>query len=262
MCIFFYVKMNEINMRILIDIGNTSIKIGTFNQGQIIKTTRTSMSGDLSIEEGVHKISRVLKSMGVKATSEDIMGMSSVSPKISRYFIAFAEKNSLQLVQIGVNSRTRMQIVTDSPKSVGADLIAGAVGAINDQNQNCLVIDLGTATTIVEVTNAKFMGAAFLPGLELSMNALTSKAALLPEVELGYVQENILGKTTQDSLVAGVIRGHGYAIIGFIKEFPDHKVFFTGGNFKFIKSMFENIQYKEESNLILLGINKIINRSI
>ncbi len=106
-----------------------------------------------------------------------------------------------------------MPVLVDNPKEVGADRIADAVAAFERYGGPTIVVDFGTATNF-EVISAKgeYLGGVLFPGMELSLNALTAKAALLPRVDM-VLPRSILGKNTVESLQAGLIFGFG-ALVG------------------------------------------------
>jgi type III pantothenate kinase len=134
------------------------------------------------------------------------------------------------ILQAGV--KTGLKIKYLNPLEVGSDRIANAIAAIHlHPNKNIVVIDFGTATTFDIISKEKeYLGGAIVPGIRISMEALESKTAKLPAVEIA-VPENVIGKTTKESIQAGLFFGH----IGTTNEIINrisHEAF--GGNKPFV----------------------------
>jgi type III pantothenate kinase len=136
-----------------------------------------------------------------------------------------------------LGAKTGIKILYKNPQEVGADLIAGAIAAVQHYpNQNILVFDLGTATTCIAVSkNKEFHGGAFFPGLRLSMKSLQSNTAKLSSVEIVQPKQ-FIGRSTIECTQSGIYYGH----LGVMKEliarfteqlFPEEepKIIGTGG---------------------------------
>src|SRR5580693_4870961 len=135
------------------------------------------------------------------------------------------------IVEPGV--KTGMPILYDNPKEVGADRIADAVAAFEKYGGPTIVVDFGTATTF-EVVSAKgeYLGGVILPGIEISLEALFARAALLPRVEL-VEPASVLGKNTVQSVQSGVIYGFAAQVDGLTHRLEEEvgpcTVVATGG---------------------------------
>lgn len=119
---------------------------------------------------------------------------------------------------IGAGIRTGFGIKIRNPEQLGADIVANTAGAMLFTETPFIVLDIGTATTITYVNKDKeLLGTIIMPGLAVSLSALTDSAALLNNVPLDTPQE-LLGKTTSDSIRSGVLCGHSLMIDGFLRN--------------------------------------------
>ncbi len=203
-------------MLLCLDIGNTQIYGGVFDSEKLVlqfrKSSRLTSSSD---EIGIF-FREVLRENKINPGSITNIAMCSVVPDI-----IYSIRNGCIkyfgidpfILQAGV--KTGLKIKYLNPLEVGSDRIANAIAAIHlHPNKNIVVIDFGTATTFDVISKEKeYLGGAIVPGIRISMEALESKTAKLPAVEIA-VPENVIGKTTKDSIQAGLFYGH----IGATKE--------------------------------------------
>lgn len=221
-------------MKVVIDIGNTTIAIGISKNGNDIdQVYRINTEKNKSIDE----YSFILRNF-IPACSAAIV--SSVVPELNevfrQFFIDYCDVTPLFL---GQGVKTGIQINADNPKEVGSDLIGNCVGAINLYNDTCLIIDLGTATTFTYVEKKILKGVIISTGLTTSKNALINKASLLPQIEL-QKPKKLLGTNSTDSIKSGLIYGHASMIDGMINRIKtdvnnqDLTVVITGGHSEII----------------------------
>ena len=203
-------------MLLCLDIGNTQIYGGVFKDDRIVLQFRKSAKLSSSSDEIGIFLREVLREN--KLNPKDISGiaMCSVVPdvvySIRNGCIKYFEIDPF-ILQAGV--KTGLKIKYLNPQEVGSDRIANAIAAINlHPNKNIVVMDFGTATTFDVISKEKeYLGGAIIPGIRISMEALESKTAKLPAVEIA-VPEKVIGKTTKESIQAGLFYGH----IGTTKE--------------------------------------------
>ncbi len=221
-------------MKVVVDIGNTTIAIGISKNGNDIdKVYRINTEKNKSIDE----YSFILRNF-IPACSAAIV--SSVVPELNevfrQFFIDYCEITPLFL---GNGVKTGIQINADNPKEVGSDLISNCVGATNLYNDTCLVIDLGTATTFTYLEKKILKGVIITTGLTTSKNALINKASLLPQIEL-VKPRKLLGTNSSDSIKSGLLYGHASMIDGMITRIkadvknPELTVVITGGHSKIV----------------------------
>jgi type III pantothenate kinase len=161
---------------------------------------------------------------------------------------------------LGPGIKSGIQLKVDDPKSVGADIICDCAGAMKYDNE-CLIIDLGTATKYIYVKNNVFSGLSISPGVAISMKALVSSAALLPNIEL-VSPKSILGTNTISCMQSGIIYGAASEVDGMIDRIkeeiknPNVLVLATGGLSKLIAPLCKN-EMKVVENLTLEGLLQI-----
>ena len=216
-------------MLLAIDVGNTQIVIGLYDEAEIVDHWRLATVHDRTSDEYA-----VLLRQLIGAAPLDGVAISSVVPRatmalremVRRYF-------TLEPVVVEPGTRTGMPILTDNPREVGADRIVNAIGAYDLYGGPTIVVDFGTATTLDAVSAAgEYLGGAILPGIEISMDALFARADRLSRVEL-VEPRNVIGKNTIESLQAGAIYGFAGQVDGIVRrmeqELGECTVVATGG---------------------------------
>jgi len=246
-------------MIILIDIGNTNIVIGEYNE-EITKTYRFLTDKLKSADEYYIYLKDILKN------AKGII-ISSVVPELNNVFKELSNKYlNLEPIVIGPGVKTGLKIVTDNPKEVGADLVAGSVGAIKEYSSTCIVIDMGTATTFTLVKNSEIKGVVISTGLITQKNSLIGGASQLTQFEF-KTPKKIVGTNTIDSLNSGLLYGHAYMMEGIINKIKeennlkDCKVVITGGASLLVKDLL-NQEYIIDEFLLLKGLIHLYNKNI
>lgn len=228
-------------MLIAIDVGNTTIEIGVFNENQLIGTWRMMTKTLRSSDEYGIIMTTMLQNDNIKKEDIDGAVISSVVPGIM-YSLTNSIKKYFKIepLIVGPGTKTGISIQTENPKEVGADKICDIVGAYYHYGGPAIVIDFGTATTFDFVTKEGIFNAAVIsPGIQISADALWSKAAKLPNIEI-VKPKSILGRNTIDSMQAGLVYGYIGLIEYIVKKIkeetacPEAKVVSTGGYAKII----------------------------
>ena len=216
-------------MLLCLDIGNTQIHGGVFD-GDILRCQfrKSTQPHDSADELGIFFTS-VLRENDVEPRIVTRVALCSVVPAALhalrgaslKYF-----KHEPFVLQAGV--KTGLKVRYRNPHEVGADRIAGAIGAmLRHPRQDLLVVDCGTATTIDVVTAAAdYQGGVILPGVGVSAAALASNTAKLPRVEIAR-PESVLGRTTVESIQSGLYHGH-IGAVRHIVEALQHEAFPSG----------------------------------
>ena len=243
-------------MILLVDIGNSNIVFGLADDNNIVKTYRLKSFTDKTSDEYFilfNNIVSVDKIDGVIISSVVPMITSSLKKMFETYY-------NINPLILGPGVKTGVQLKVDDPKSVGADIICDCAGAMKYANE-CLVIDLGTANKYIYVKNNTFYGLAISPGVAISMRALVSNAALLPNIEL-VSPKNVLGTNTISCMQSGIIYGSASEVDGMITRIKDEiknhnvKVIATGGLSKVITPLCKN-EITIVENLTLDGLLQI-----
>ena len=203
-------------MLLCLDIGNTQIYGGVFKDDKIVLQFRKSSKLSSSSDEFGIFFREVLRENNLNPKEISGIALCSVVPdvvySIRNGCIKYFEIDPF-ILQAGV--KTGLKIKYLNPQEVGSDRIANAIAAINlHPNKNIIVIDFGTATTFDVISKEKeYLGGAIVPGIRISMEALESKTAKLPAVEIA-VPGKVIGQSTKESIQAGLFYGH----VGTTKE--------------------------------------------
>ena len=222
-------------MLVVVDMGNTNITMGLFKDDQLIGNYRLTTKLQRTSDEYGFMILAFLSAYNV--TVEDIKDViiSSVVPKIMYSFTNSIRKYfHKEPIIVGPGIKTGISVKYDNPKSLGSDRIVDAVGAYYSHHCACLVIDFGTATTFDVISSkGEFMGGAIAPGIGISAEMLSNRAAQLPEVAIKKPQ-HIIGKNTVEGMQSGVVYGYIGLTEKLIEEiksqYPEPlKVVSTGG---------------------------------
>lgn len=228
-------------MLLVIDIGNTNITIGLYDDKTLVATYRLTTWFKRTSDEYGFMITHFLNNTKVDIEEIEDVIVSSVVPKIMHSFTNSIRKYiKKEPIIVGPGIKTGISIKYDNPKEVGADRIVDAVGAHYTYGGDVLVIDFGTATTF-EYINEKgvYLGGCITPGIEISAQALTNNTAKLPEIEIKPAP-SIIGTNTISSMQSGIFFGYvgltEYIIAQFKKEIgKELKVIATGGLGRIIK---------------------------
>lgn len=223
-------------MLLAMDIGNTNTTIGVFEGKELIATFRMTTKQQRTSDEFGIDLCSLLEHNKIKKEEIDSVITASVVPDVM-YSLnrAISKYLSLTAVNVEYGIETGITIRTDQPAQVGADRVVDAVAAYEIYGGPVLVIDFGTATTYDVVSeNGEFLAGITAPGIQTSAEALWSKAAKLPRIEIAK-PKSILAKDTVTSMQAGLVYGQiGQTeyIVNQIKQelgLDQIKVIATGG---------------------------------
>lgn len=252
-------------MILTLDVGNTQITGGLFDDEKLVlQFRRTTQYGNSSDELGLF-LRNVIRENAFHWQKINRIGICSVVPSIN-YSLSSAIKKYFNqdplFIQAGI--KTGLKLKYSNPKEIGADRIAGAIGAVSlHPEKNIIIIDMGTATTMDCVTlNKEYLGGAILPGLRISIEALANGTAKLPQVEIAK-PEHVCGTNTIEAIQSGIFFGNAGALkeISYLYQkniFKGEKPYIIGtGGFARI---FEEYGLYDEvvPELILLGIKKAL----
>lgn len=252
-------------MILSLDVGNSQITGGLFDAEKLVLQFRKTTQKGLSSDEIGLFLRAVLRENGFDWNEIKKIGVCSVVPQInyslSSAITKYFGKDAL-FIQAGV--KTGLKLRYSNPKEIGADRIAGAVGAASlFSEKNLIIIDMGTATTVDCVTkNKEYLGGAIMPGLRISAEALANGTAKLPSVEITK-PEHICGTSTIEAIQSGLYYGHAGALreLIFLFEknvFKGEKAFVIGtGGFSRIFEQY-NIFNTICPELVLLGVKKTV----
>jgi len=222
-------------MLLAVDIGNTNITIGVFNGSKLKATWRVATGVHRMPDEYASLMLHLFEHEGISVSQITDAILCSVVPPVAGVFEEMCRrylKVTPVLVEAGI--KTGVRISMDNPREVGADRIVNAVAAHQLYGGAVIVIDLGTATTFDAVSKeGDYLGGAIAPGIAIATEALFSRTAVLPRVELTHPNRAI-GRNTVAAMQSGIVFGYAGLIEGIVtrikQELGDKaKVVATGG---------------------------------
>ena len=206
-------------MILAVDVGNTNIVIGAIQKDDIIFTARISTDPKRTIDEFAFLIGGILEKHQLNPREMEGGIVSSVVPELK----AVIQHTLEQLIEkpilvVGSGLRTGLNIRTDDPAQLGSDLVLGAVAASAKYPKPIIIYDLGTATTLSVIDiNGNYIGGMIVPGMRLSIDALSGHTAQLPYVHLEKPQQ-FIGTNTVNCMQSGVIYGHAAMLDGLTER--------------------------------------------
>ena len=229
-------------MILAIDIGNTNIVVGCIDDQKTyfierLSTVRTKTELEYAVD-----LKTVLDIYHIKGSDIEGCIISSVVPQITNTAKLAAEKIlKKEVMVLGPGVKTGLNILMDHPAQLGAYLVADAVAGLNEYPVPFIVIDMGTATTVSVVNSKKqYIGGMILPGVRVSLDALTAHASQLSGISID-APKHVIGKNTVECMKSGVLYSSAAALDGIIDRVEEElgekaTVIATGGLAKKIVS--------------------------
>ena len=253
-------------MLLAIDAGNTQTVIGLFNGKELADHWRIASLAERTSDELALAIHQFLGFHGFSFDAQ-VSGVAIASgvPPVTAALREMTERYiGLEPLVIEPGVRTGMPILYDNPKEVGADRIANAVGAYDLYGGPSIIVDFGTANTVDAVSEkGEYLGGAIFPGIEIAMDALFARAALLRRVEL-VPPKNVIGKSTIESIQSGAVYGFSGQVDSLVERFRAElghcSVVATGGLAELIMEFSRTIQHHEPW-LTLHGLRIVFERN-
>ena len=255
-------------MLLALDVGNTNITLGVFDEDKLLFSSRLATDTARMEDQYALEIRDILHLYGV--VRGDITGavLSSVVPKLTGYLSHVVERHfSCKPLVIGYETcKDVLPIAIDHPETTGPDLIAGCVGAKALHACPCIVVDMGTATTLVVLDKEGAMvGGAIVPGMGISLDALTQRAALLSSVSLDP-PAHVVGRDTAECLQSGVLYGAAAMLDGLCDRMEEElgypcRVIATGGLAGMVVSHCRR-EVTCSDNLLLDGLKILYDRAV
>ncbi|WP_026693202.1 type III pantothenate kinase [Peribacillus kribbensis] len=227
-------------MIFVLDVGNTNIVLGVYEGEALKHHWRIETNRHKTDDEFGMIIKGLLSHVGLAFGDFDGIIISSVVPPIMFSLESMCHKYfELKPLVVGPGIKTGLNIKYDNPREVGADRIVNAVAGIHEYGSPLIIVDFGTATTYCYINEDKqYMGGAIAPGIGISTEALYSKAAKLPRIEIAR-PDDIIGKNTVAAMQAGIVYGYVGQVEGIVRRMKEQsnvvpKVIATGGLAKLI----------------------------
>lgn len=206
-------------MLLAVDIGNTDITIGVYQQNQWIHIWRlTSSLSRPELFYGI-KLREYFFESALKAEDVNQVVVSSVVPGLTDRIISVVKTLfEKEPVVLGPDVYAKLPIEVLNPYEIGSDLVANALAAYVQFKQNCIVVDFGTALTFTTISDkGKILGVAIAPGLKTAIKSLSQNAAKLFDVPLEMPQ-SALGKNTVHAVQAGILLGYEGLVSSMIQR--------------------------------------------
>ena len=227
-------------MILTIDIGNSNIALGGVQENDIVFRAKIRTEASKTSDEYCVDLKILLDVNEI--STKDIEGsiICSVVPQVLNSFqTAICKLLGRKSLVVGPGLKTGLNSLLENPGQTGADIVAADVGALREFRPPLVVVDMGTATTLAVVDqNGAHIGGCICPGVKISMDALTERAALLPGLQLDQPQKTI-GRNTIDAMRSGIMMGSACMLDGMIERIEQElgsktTVVATGGIAKFI----------------------------
>lgn len=253
-------------MLLAVDIGNTNITLGLYDEEILLFTARLSTEIRRTADQYAIDIKDILSIHGCDYKNIEDAIISSVVPSVGKAVErAISMLCHIVPLTLAPGVKTGLHIKIDNPAQLGADLAAGAVGALSEYTMPCIVIDMGTASTIsvLDKTGA-FLGGAIAAGVNLTLKALTENTSQLPAINIECPQ-SVIGTNTADCMRSGLVLGTAAMLDGMIDRIEQElgetaTVVATGGlSREIISHCCHSIIYNE--NLLLDGLRVIYEKN-
>ncbi|UCE27858.1 MAG: type III pantothenate kinase [Candidatus Coatesbacteria bacterium] len=249
-----------------VDIGNTQVVCGLFDEGNLLFSFRLSTCGERTADEyGLFMASLIESRAGREIGTADSIVCSVVPPLTDKIETALVRYFGRRPTVVGPDySRLGINVAYDRPEDVGADRVVDALAARETFGAPVIIVDFGTATTLDLVNgNGDYVGGAIMPGLGRAAKTLTESAARLVPVEF-EAPASAVGKNTTDSIRSGLIYGTAAAVDGMIEKFREEvgercPVVATGGLARYVVECSEYIEVTDP-DLTLKGLSYAYNK--
>ena len=249
-------------MILTVDIGNSNIVLGGVEGEYIAFEARLRTDATKTSDEYCIDLKMILEVYKVRV--EDVEGaiIASVVPQVLNSMQTAVKKlTGKTALVVGPGLRTGLNIRIENPAQTGADLVVGSVAALREHKPPMIIIDMGTATTMIALDETgAFIGGCIAPGVKISMDALTDRTALLPGLQLDQPKKAI-GRNTIDCMRSGIMMGNAAMLDGMVERMEEElgqkcTVIATGGIAKFIVPMCKTpVVY--DKDLIVKGLSAL-----
>jgi type III pantothenate kinase len=264
-------------MLLVIDVGNTNISFGVLNGPALLHHMRCESARARTADEYAVLVRQMMAMRSVDPSSIDSAIIASVVPSLTDTMAGLVERAfGIEALVVGPGIKTGMSILYENPREVGADRIVNAVAAYEWATRDAapgsgpsqagvIVVDFGTATTFDCVTpKGEYLGGVITPGVQISADALFSRAARLHRVEIA-LPPRVVGRNPVHSMQSGIVYGYAGLVDGLCARLKRElaypcRVIATGGLARLIAPQTEAIE-EVDDNLTLTGLRIIFERN-
>lgn len=227
-------------MILTVDVGNSNIVLGGVQDESIVFEARLRTDSTKTSDEYCIDLKMILDVYRIDPADVEGAIIASVVPQVLNSMkTAIKKLTGLTSLVVGPGLKTGLNIAIENPAQTGADLVVGSVAALREHQPPLIVVDMGTATTMVVLDKkGALIGGSIAPGVKVSLDALTDRTALLPGLQLDQPKRAI-GRNTIDCMRSGIMLGNACMLDGMIARMEDElgcktTVVATGGIARFI----------------------------
>jgi type III pantothenate kinase len=204
-------------MLLVVDVGNTQTHFGTYRDAELVEHWRFTTVRDSTADELGAVLRNLLELRGIGLADLEASIVSSTVPQLRPEWESMAARYlDHEMLVVGPGLKTGMALRYDNPREIGPDRLVNAVAAYDKVHGACVVVDFGTAVTYDPVSaEGEYLGGIITPGVEISMEALTSRAAAIPKIDL-TPPRTLIGKSTVEAIRSGVIYGFAAQVDGML----------------------------------------------
>lgn len=253
-------------MLLVVDVGNTNISFGVFDGTVLREHVRCESARNRTADEYAVLVRQMLALRGLDHAQIDSAIIASVVPSLTDTTVEVVRRGfGREPLVVGPGIKTGMAILYEDPRAVGADRIVNAVAAYEWAKGAVIVVDFGTATTFDCVTpKGEYLGGVITPGVQISAEALFSRAARLSRVEIA-LPPKVVGRNPVHSMQSGIVYGYAGLVDGLcarlIRELDyPCRVIATGGLARLIAPQTTSIE-ETDDNLTLTGLRLLFERN-
>lgn len=206
-------------MILTIDVGNTNVVLGCVEDGVVVSRSRLATNTSDLPNDYAMKMRQSFAFDSIDYHEFEGAILSSVVPQVNRAIRSAVRKlTGLECIIVGAGIKTGVNVKIDDPGTLAGDLITGTVGALSMYKPPIIIVDMGTATTIVAVDkDGAYIGGAIVPGVNLSFEALSQGTSLLPNISI-EAPRKCIATNTVDSMKSGAVFGTSAMIDGMIER--------------------------------------------
>jgi len=261
-------------MLFTIDVGNSHTVTGLFDGNKLVGQWRLKSDRERTDDELAIRYHALFSMAEINKKNIHGIILASVVPSLEAAWIAciktyFSDYLEKPLVVISAKSIANIITVkTDYPEEVGADRLVNAIAGWERYRQNLIIIDFGTAITFDCVSaNCEYLGGTILPGIAISLDALATRTAKLPRIDVSEAPAAIIGKNTVQAMKSGILNGYGALVDGLSDKIKTElcpndeplKIMATGGMAHLIKPYSQRIE-EVDTMLTLWGLYSLYHK--
>ncbi len=261
-------------MLFTVDVGNSHTVTGLFDGDTLVDQWRLKSDRDRTDDELAIRYHALFAMAGIDKKDIDGIILASVVPSLEAAWISCVGRylSEFLLKPLFVVSSTTIDsyitVLTEYPEEVGADRLVNSLAAWERYKQNLVIIDFGTAITFDCVSaKCEYLGGAILPGIAISLDALSSRTAKLPRIDVTKPPQQIIGRSTVEAMRSGILHGYGALVDGLSEKIRKElcppgqsmRVLATGGMAHLI-APFSNAIEEVDVMLTLHGLHSLYHK--